>query len=234
MPNTNSPQLSNNAGLQLFMGIFAHEVKTQLAGVVSTCQYALQGRNSSFYLKAIAVGVQGSLQVLDNLLKAVQANSGYLHIETKPESFQLKALLQAICLAFEVESKMQEKKLTVDLHPYLDRNPITTDKLILTQVLYNLLTNALKWSYRNSTININCQYLPDAVNITVENTGNTIPPAKAALLFEPFYRLDNGYAGTGLGLYISRLYMEALGGTISVNSVHHHTTFTVTIPHHRL
>lgn len=232
MANTKSPQPISIAELQLFMGIFAHEVKTQLAGVVAMSEYALQDKNPSYYLKTIAVGVTGSLLVLDNLLKAIQANNGYLNIETKPKSLQLHDLLQQIAMAFKIESAIQEKKLEVHLHPYWQKNPVVTDRLILTQVLYNLVTNALKWSYRDSTITISAQFDPLHCHITVENIGNTIPPAKTALLFEPFYRLDNGYAGTGLGLYISRLYVEALGGAISVSSSNSHTAFTVKVPYH--
>ena len=230
MANTQPPQFSSTAGLQVFMGIFAHEVRTQLAGIISTCNYALHSEDPEFYLKAVAAGVNGSLQVLDNLLKAIQANNGYLHIATHLESFQLSPLLETICSAFDAECRIQRKAIKVDLPLHLEYEPILTDKLILTQVLYNLLTNALKWSYPHTSINILCRNQASALEIMVENTGNTIPSTKTALLFEPFYRLDNGYAGTGLGLYISHLYMEALGGNITVSSEDHHTSFTLTLP----
>lgn len=217
--------------LQLFMGIFAHEVRTQLTGIISTCWFALEKKaDTPFLLRAIASGVEESIQVLDNLLKVIQSNAGEFTIACNKEPFNLKTLLCNTRLSFEAENQLREKRLEIIISPDLETRLIVNDRLIFKQILYNLIINAIKWSYPHTTIVISCLYVNGNVQIEIENTGNTIPPHKLASLFDQFFQLDKGLVGAGLGLYITRLYVQQLKGSISVISEHNKTKFTILIP----
>lgn len=216
--------------LQLFMGMFAHEVKGQLAGLTALARYTLQtGKDTMENLPIIAAGIDRSIQVLDNLLRVIKAHAGALTLTPRKESFLLPELLAEILPPLEAEGRFTGKTFRLQIHPALHRHPVVTDKLLLTQILYNLLLNALKWSLRDRQIVIGCQPDGDMLCITVENTGQTIPAGKLQRLFEPFYQAETGFAGTGLGLYISRLYAEQLGGSIAVESKDGVTRFGVRV-----
>ena len=216
--------------MELFLAMFAHEIRTQLSGVVQACQYAQEGTRRNFYLSAISAVIQDTLHLLDNLLKTVLFRNGRLVLDTHKESFPFKPWITSIVQSWEAEKTVQQKELNLIINPALEHCSITTDKIIVGQILHNLLSNALKWSYKGSCILIDCHLTGERLTITVENKGNTIPPEKINRLFEPYYRLDNSYAGTGLGLYLSKQYADALEGDISVQSKDCCTAFTVNIP----
>jgi signal transduction histidine kinase len=100
--------------------------------------------------------------------------------------------------------------------------PIRGDAARLKQVILNLLTNAHKFTPEGGTITVACTVTGETVSLTVRDTGIGIAPEHAALVFEPFRRVETGYArsqsGTGLGLALSRRLVELMGGTLTVES----------------
>ena len=96
------------------------------------------------------------------------------------------------------------------------------DRKALEQVLENLLTNAIRYSDEGSTITIEIDEHADAIEISVEDTGIGIPDDALDRIFERFYRVDASRAraigSTGLGLAIVRHLVQAMGGTIRVES----------------
>ena len=97
----------------------------------------------------------------------------------------------------------------------------------------NLLSNAVKYSPEKSKVFIKILYIGDNYMIQVSDCGIGIPEEDLNLLFEPFHRSRNvsTLPGTGLGLTISKRYVEALQGTISVCSeLNSGTTFIITLP----
>ena len=105
----------------------------------------------------------------------------------------------------------------------------------LTQVLVNLLDNAIKFTPSGGTITIACRKEAESVVIRVEDTGIGIPAADLPHIFDRFYRVDQSRVresgGTGLGLSIVKFIVEMLGGTIDVKStVGAGTVFTITLP----
>jgi len=105
----------------------------------------------------------------------------------------------------------------------------------MTQVLGNLLSNALRHTPAGHSINCHVTNQSGQVTFTIADTGAGIPPEILAHLYERFYRADGGHArpegGTGLGLAIAKQLVELHGGQISVTSeVGRGTTVNVTLP----
>jgi signal transduction histidine kinase len=115
-----------------------------------------------------------------------------------------------------------------------DLPPVVAERDRLEAVFYNLLDNAVKYSPRGGVVTVRAQQLGEAVECNVEDEGVGIPPAAMRQLFTPYYRAveESGRVeGAGLGLYISRLIVEAQGGTMRVASeVGRGTAVCFTVP----
>ncbi len=108
---------------------------------------------------------------------------------------------------------------------------ITTDQHKLSQVIYNLLTNAYKFTDKNGSVNLSYKVIDDQVIITVTDTGRGIEVSQMPYIFDAYFQLDETYEGEGIGLYVAQENMHQLGGTISVDStVGMGTKFTLRLP----
>jgi signal transduction histidine kinase len=219
--------------IELFLGMVAHELRTQLAGIVQVSQYIQEGKNKEFYLRALNTASLGTLHVLNNMLTTVKINAGKLDITTETESFHFNTWVKSLIQPLEDTAIIQRRDICLTLHSSLEGAIIITDKVKLGQILQNLLTNALKFSYAGTCIAVKCHIQLAELTIQVINQGISIPPAKIDSLFKPYEQLDNGFAGTGLGLYLSQRYVQALGGTLTVKSDTGNTVFTVSLPVYR-
>ncbi len=120
-------------------------------------------------------------------------------------------------------------------HPKTKPPKITVDPDKITQVLQNLIDNAIKYTPAKGHVTLSLQTKPDQLIIDVKDTGIGIPTADVPKLFQRFYRSSNVLGldskGTGLGLYIARVIVERHHGTISVTSDEGHgSTFSVALP----
>ena len=118
-----------------------------------------------------------------------------------------------------------------------DLPPAIWDADRVTQVLGNLLLNAIQYTPAGGDVDVRVENSGEAVCVRVTDAGMGIPPEALPRIFEPFYRAANAREGSargmGLGLPISRALVEAHGGTITVESVlGTGTTFTVMLPYH--
>jgi signal transduction histidine kinase len=116
-------------------------------------------------------------------------------------------------------------------HPVIGR----WDADRLGQVLTNLLSNAIKYAPDGEEISCRIEDLGDEACLSVADSGIGIAPSELASVFEPFWRSEGAHArgvsGFGLGLYVSKMLVEAHGGSIGIESVvGHGSTFTVVLP----
>ena len=214
---------------ELFFGIFAHELRTQFAGIIQACGY-LRGEKSELYLSTIITISKSTLQVLDNMLATVKINAGKLTINPINETFLFSSWLSELIAPFELHSRMKGNVIQIFYGTGTDTLLINTDKVKLGQVLANLLSNAIKCCTRSTSIDIVANATESGLLIQVRNRGIQIPTEKQSHLFEPFYQLDNGLAGNGLGLFLSRIYTEALGGSIEVDCQADTAVFSILLP----
>lgn len=222
--------------MEVFFGIFSHELNTQLAGIRQCYECILEGKtngkiNTDYYLQAIDTISSNAISVLDNLLTTVKFHAGKLDIRVEKETFCFGSWVKTIIVPFEASTTPQGKDICLTLHPSLQEAEIVTDKIKLGQILHSLLANAVKFSYPGTCIVVKCYTADTMLSLQVINQGDGIPADKIEILFKPYQQVENGYGGTGLGLYVCQLYTESLGGKIEVQSEEKATTtFTVYIP----
>ena len=130
----------------------------------------------------------------------------------------------------ELESRINEKKLTVVLHPCGYR--IIANSVMLTRAFSNLVENAVKYNVVGGSIDIYVQSNGKWYTATVSDNGIGIPPEKIEQIFKPFYCADKSRSteGAGLGLAIVSEIVHRHGGSVSARSSDGETVFIVTLP----
>ena len=209
----------------------AHEVRTPITNV-------------SFQLEAIAEGVLeptperlqsccGELHRISNLVTDLerlrQIESENLVLEKKP--VDLLELAQAVQAAFEPE--LTRKRLTCQVEG--QAAVVMGDQERMHQVLFNLVSNAVKYSGEGGQISIRVADGAETAVLTVEDQGIGIAEQDLPLIFERFYRTDRSRSrrtgGAGIGLTIVKAIVHAHGGTVAVDSeVGRGSSFAVTLP----
>ena len=126
------------------------------------------------------------------------------------------------------------KQLKVEKNVPLELPRVTADRTKVKQILLNLLSNAIKFTAQGRIV-VGVVAEPDAVHVSVADSGIGIREEDLARLFEPFQQLDNpvarGAGGTGLGLAISKKFVELHGGRIWAESRENQgSTFHFTLP----
>lgn len=116
-----------------------------------------------------------------------------------------------------------------------DHSMISADKVHLTNIIYNLLDNAIKYNENTPQVNITTCSNDDWMTITIQDNGKGIDKKEQELIFKKFYRVPTGNVhnvkGFGLGLYYVKMIVEAHNGKISIDSSDSGTTFTLDLPH---
>ena len=215
----------------------SHEFRTPLTLILGPLRDALSGAYGSIESK-----LQHQLQVMqrngDRLLKLInelldleKIESGGLHLQAHQSD--LVAFSRALALSFASHAEREKKILQFEspipeLHVYFD--PAKMEK-----VLYNLLSNALKFTATGDSITVSVDATSDVVHIQVADTGKGIPESALASIFERFYQVEQSptptHDGTGIGLALAKQLAELHGGTIDVESSEGQgSIFTVILP----
>jgi PAS domain S-box-containing protein len=211
----------------------SHELRTPLAlikGYATTLirpEVTLDEAETRRFLQNVSLAADGLGRMIDDLLCAARLESNQLSLE--PQRFDLGRKIQQTLAWFEPHA--QGRKLAADL----PARPLEVwaDPGRVEQVLVNLLTNAAKYSPIDSTITVRGQLLgePARAVVHVSDEGIGIAPEHLPRIFDRFYVTENSRKGVGLGLYICRALVEAMGGEIWVISeVGHGCTFSFSLP----
>ena len=137
-----------------------------------------------------------------------------------------------VLITFEQKINMHGLQVNVDL----PEKPVWTksDRDAITQVIYNLLDNAIKFCPVGGNLGLILEQDGQKARLSVRNTGPTIPPEELPLLFDRFHKADKARSadreGWGLGLYIAKTIVGAHGGEIWATSENGVTEFTFTLP----
>jgi signal transduction histidine kinase len=206
-----------------FLSITSHELRSPMTPMKAQLQMLLGdyfGKLNENQKEAIKI-VEGNTTRLDNIIVDFLEIS---RIEAARLKFRfVKADLTKYIkrVIEEMQGFMPEKKikliLSVDKLPIIEIDP---DRVM--QVLRNLLTNAIKFSPNNSSIEINVKLQQDSILFSVKDNGIGINEADQQKIFEPFYQSENMYqhksGGTGLGLAIVRGIVESQNGKVLLES----------------
>jgi PAS domain S-box-containing protein len=221
-----------------FLASMSHELRTPLNGIIGFSEFLVDGKPGPLnvkqkeYLEDILNSGRHLLQLINDVLDLSKVEAG--RVEFNPEPFQLrKAIAEVRAIAGPLG---QKKRVEVGVAVDSKLNGVVLDQIKFKQVVYNLLSNALKFTDPGGRVDIACA--PNGggqFTLAVRDTGIGIKPENLPRLFKEFEQIDSGpgrrYEGTGLGLALTRKLVELQGGDITVESEYGKgTTFTVHLP----
>ena len=214
-----------------FLANMSHEIRTPLNAIVgfsnilSSTEAEEEKRE---YINIIENNNPLLLQLISDILDLSKIESGSM--EFAYLEFDLNALMRGLEQTFCL--RLTSSKVKIEFDEYLPECCIRSEKNRLTQVITNLLNNALKFT-KEGTIRFGYHLLEkDSLYFYVSDTGCGIDADKKDAVFERFVKLNNFVQGTGLGLSICKTIVERMGGKIGVESeVGQGTTFWFTIPY---
>lgn len=210
----------------------AHDLRTPLqviAGYVEAMRDHVL-KPTTDRLDTIYSEIELLQRLISDLFMLAKADAGELPLQR--QSVQPQELLARVERSFTNQAARQKVRLRVEAPDNLPA--LHADEERLTQVLSNLVSNALHHTPEGGEVHLSARRVGDHVALAVSDTGQGIPADALPHLFERFYRVDKSRkgAGTGLGLAIARSLVEAHGGTIRAASdgLGHGATFTLSLP----
>jgi len=220
-----------------FLATMSHEIRTPMNGIMVMAELLAKGEMPPRQRRCADVIVnsgQSLLAIINDILDFSKIEAGKLELEALPVDLAAQADTAISLFAERARGKGIDLAAVVD--PTTPRS-IASDPVRLSQVIGNLINNALKFTEQGSVrLSIGpVAERPGVLAITVKDTGIGIPPDKLATIFDAFAQADQSttrqYGGTGLGLAICRKLVAAWGGDINVTSMPGQgSTFTVTVP----
>ncbi len=220
----------------MFLANMSHELRTPLNAILGFAQIIYASSNVSIehrhYINIIHRSGEHLLTLINNILDLSKIEAGHMPLDLT--CFDLYLLLNDVEDMFALRTVEQGLLLILERHPDVPRY-IRADSGKLRQVLINLLSNAVKFTDEGS-IMLRVTQSSSAADLCFEiaDTGAGIAAEELDIIFEPFTQTQTGrqsQKGTGLGLTISRRFVELMGGTIQVHSqVAHGTTFSFNLP----
>jgi signal transduction histidine kinase/ActR/RegA family two-component response regulator len=219
-----------------FLAMVSHELRTPLNAILGWSDMlrtdSLPETRRPRAVQAIHESARQQARLIDELLDVSRIISGKLRLERSAVDWH-----DVVRGALEVTQPAADAK-RVDLAVQVDRNIglFSGDSARLQQIVWNLLTNAVKFTPEGGTVRVRLRQFHGVVELSVTDTGEGIRPDFLPSMFEPFRQADGSitrqHGGLGLGLAIVKHLVEAHGGTITGTSggVGHGSTFAVRLP----
>jgi PAS domain S-box-containing protein len=216
-----------------FVSMASHEFRTPLSTVLSSASLLAkytredeQDRRNK-HIARIKTAVKNLNDILEDFLSLGKLDEG--KVQLAPSPFDLNQFIEETIE--DVKGLLKPNQSIYYNHN--GANTIQSDKKLLKNVLLNLISNAIKFSEENTTVNINSNVLDGTATITIADQGLGISEEDQQHLFSSFFRGANviNIQGTGLGLHIVKRYLELMNGSVALKSkINEGTTFTITIP----
>ena len=221
-----------------FLASMSHELRTPLNGIIGFAEFLADGKPGPLnekqkeYLGDILQSGRHLLHLINDMLDLVKVQAG--KFELSPESFSLADAIQEVCTGMVPIAESKRIDVRIDVSDALQT--VTLDRPRFKQILYNLLSNALKFTEDAGHIHIEAS--PDGAaqfHLCVSDNGIGIRSEDLGRLFTEFEQLDTGtarrFGGTGLGLALTRNLVVLQQGEIAVESeIGKGSKFTVTLP----
>ncbi|MCR5341883.1 MAG: response regulator [Butyrivibrio sp.] len=234
-----------NAAKSQFLANMSHEIRTPINTIIGMNEMILRERDASEpdeylenvtgYARNIKLASESLLELINQLLDLSKIESGKM--ELVEQEFDTNELLQSLATMIRVRSNQKDLTFSTDIDEKLPKR-LYGDVQKLKEVILNLLTNAVKYTDEGGfTLIVKVNELRDdfcSIYFAVKDTGIGIKEEDMGKLFTAFRRLEevknSGIQGTGLGLDISRQYVELMGGCLLCESVYGEgSTFFFTI-----
>jgi len=219
-----------------FLATLSHELRTPLTAVLGWARLLgsgeLDAQSAARAVEVIERNAEAQKQLIDDILDVSRIITGKLALESAPVE-------PAAVVAAAVESvrpAAQAKRITLNVLAHEETGLVSGDATRLRQVVWNLLTNAVKFTPEGGRVEVRVGREGSSARVVVSDTGSGIPSEFLPYVFDRFRQADatttRKKGGLGLGLAIVRHLVELHGGTVSAESegVGRGTTFTVTLP----
>jgi PAS domain S-box-containing protein len=221
-----------------FLANMSHELRTPLNGIIGFSELMIDGKAGKLaekqeeYLTDIHNSGKHLLQLINDVLDLAKVESGKMEIY--PERFSVKKSIEEVTNV--VSPLAKNKNISINIDVIKDLKDVKIDKQKFKQILYNLMSNSVKFTDDGGHINISGSLYDDnQFCIKVTDTGIGIKKEDFAKLFYEFQQIDSGmarkYQGTGLGLALTKKIIEFQRGKVEVESEYGKgSTFTVILP----
>ena len=217
-----------------FVSFVTHQLRTPLSGIKWMLELATEtpdpGEQAS-YLDDARESADRLIGLVNDLLDASRLESGKLQLSLEP--VRVREMTDGVLA--DVAALVREKGHTLTVESDPEMSDALLDPQLMRQVILNLASNAIKYTPPGGRIEICMGTRGRSLHWSIRDSGIGISEAAQKRLFEKFYRADNAHTvdteGTGLGLYLVRLIIERLGGTIGCESEEGRgTLFQFTLP----
>lgn len=217
-----------------FIATVSHELKTPISSIKMSLQLlenktvGLMNEEQQTLLESIKEDANRLLKITAELLNMTQVESGSIQLVAK--ACDAKEIMQ---YAINTNKTLADKKNIKLIFTTADNLPaVLTDKDKTAWVLTNLISNALRYSHDNASVQLGINLLNEKIVFSVRDTGQGISTEYIDKIFDRYFRIPGSKKeGTGLGLSISKEFIEALGGSIHVKSdLASGSSFSVMLP----
>jgi len=218
-----------------FLATVSHELRTPLTSIVGFTRLLLGmkdiPKDAIEFIKIIWSQGEKLEQVIGDLLDVAQIESGRVGLEIS--EYNINQIIQETVPSFKSDIMGKGLDLTINLGQEI--STVEIDQKRIKQVLWNLLNNAVKYTYKGGKITITSEDKGDEIIVAVSDTGIGIKKEDYEIIFDRFRQLDGSltreFGGVGLGLSISKYFVDVHGGKIWVESEFGKgSTFTFSIP----
>jgi PAS domain S-box-containing protein len=219
-----------------FLMTLSHELRTPMTAILGWSRLlpSMDPADPLFHeaIASISSGARLQSRLIDDILDVSRIVSGKMRLA--PETVEVGRLILSSVDAVSSTAQAKQITITTALAPGLGL--MVADPTRIQQVIWNLLTNAVKFTPRQGTVQVTARRTASEVHIAVTDSGEGIDPAFLPHLFEPFRQAESPqtrvHGGLGLGLSIVRYIAEAHGGTVTAESEGRGkgSTFTVILP----
>lgn len=220
-----------------FLHNISHEIRTPMNAIIGFSSFLndadLDAAKRRQFTDIIIRSSNQLLSIITDIISISSIDAGQERKNEKEVDIDL--MLKQLCEQFKLGATSKNLGLTLTLPPSSIEGTLQTDGTKLIQIISNLLVNALKFT-KQGYINFGYALKDAMVEFFVEDTGIGIPSDMQSEVFERFRQVEDSvsrqFGGSGLGLSISKAYVEMLGGTIWMKSeLGKGTTFYFTIPY---
>lgn len=205
-----------------FLSSMSHELRTPMNAVLGFSQLLLikaKDDDAKENINEIINAGEHLLELINQVLELSKIESGTLPLSI--ESYPLTDLINDCLLTMMPSANQQKIEINNKIDP-LNSSMIKVDKTQFRQVIFNLLTNAIKYNQKNGKVIIDCMQINEQIlRISISDTGKGLSAKQQSHIFKPFDRAgaENSHIpGTGLGLVISKDLIERMNGSIGFES----------------
>lgn len=220
---------------RLFISAISHELRTPLTSIKGFLEFLDEGiagplnDEQAGYVHQIGGGLARLERLVEDLLDAARLEGGTFRLSKQPLDFCRK--LADVTSEYRPQAEQEGVEVVVECPPHVIL--VHADSQRITQVLTNLLNNAVKFSPRGSVVRVEVEETDSGLYCRVVDYGIGIAPDDVPQLFKPFVQLAAGVnkaGGTGLGLSISKAIIEAHDGRIGIENRPDGATFWFYLP----